>query len=165
MFDRRMGELSDRRQKSIDFRRRTMDRRGKKFFYDRTIYLTDTNAFGNMYFAQYFDIIGEAREELLKYLLGDNLPAFFQTQINILTIDTAISYKKPFYLYDDIHIEVQAEKLKKLKVYLKFILYNKNTNKLHAEAKMTLGFMKDNKPIEVPELIGNGLKLFLKSGE
>src|SRR5689334_18992697 len=90
---------TDRRKQEIDFRRRKFLRREKKFVYSREIYLSDTNAYKNVYFGKYSYILGEAREDLLEWLLQGNRE-FVDSGIGLVTVETTIKYKASLYLFD-----------------------------------------------------------------
>ena len=74
---------NDRRLTEKFFVPRQFLRREKLFIYERRIYLSDTNSFQNVYFAKYYEFLGEAREELLRYLMKENTPKFSINAKNI----------------------------------------------------------------------------------
>jgi len=142
----------DRRSQTITYDKRTRNRREGEYYYDRTVYLTDTNFFQNAYFAQYFDFIGEAREDFLMYVLGDQFEEFMGTGISISTVDTSIQYKMPLYLFDKIRIFVTVSKFSRARVYLNFKIEH-HDGRLIANSKMTIAFTLNGKVLPVPDLI------------
>lgn len=150
--------VSERRKTKTDYKRRNFNRREGIFYFERRAYLTDTNFFGNVYYAQYFDFIGEAREEYLKFMLGENFEAFMALGLGMATVDASIVYKNEILLYDDIRIEMSVDEMSKAKIYFDFKIFNIATGKPHAFAKMTVGFTKNKKPVGIPFLFSQGVK-------
>lgn len=147
-MEKRTGE---RRKVKTDYKRRNFNRREGVFYYERRAYLTDTNLYGNVYYAQYFDFIGEAREEFFKFLIGENYEAFMTLKLAMATVDASIKYKNEILLYDEIRIEVSIDEATRAKCYFDFKIFNAKTGKPHAFAKMTVGFTKDKKAIPIPD--------------
>lgn len=158
-FDRR---VDDRRKQKTDYKRRKFDRREGLFYYDREVYLTDTNAFGNTYFAQYFDFMGEAREEFLKFLIGDHLDTFMKSGVILLTVDASIKYMKPLFLFDRVRIYVSVKKLTKMKGELEFTFKNPESENIHAVAGMTVATSMGERIIPLPDLIALNAQAFIK---
>lgn len=157
-MEKRKG--TERREKKIDYKRRTLDRREKVFYYERQAYLTDTNFFQNVYFAQYFDFIGEAREDLFKFLLGEDFNSFMQTGIGISTVDTSIKYIKELHLFDRFKIFITITKIQTFKVSMSFKFVKNDSNEKIAEAEMTVCFHLNGKPIPVPDVIKERVKQY-----
>lgn len=111
-----------------------------RFTFNKTLYLTDTNALGNAYFARYFDWQGMAREEFLKRLIPDPL-AFFRSGFKILTTQAYMEYKHETSFYDEIEIEVKTAKVKKLSLDLIFIFRSKKTERIVARGYQKLAFV------------------------
>lgn len=112
----------------------------KEFIFEKTVYLTDTNLFGNTYFARYFDWQGMAREAFFKQLIGD-FNKFLQSRIKLVTIEAHIKYHHEVTLYDEVVIKVRAENIKIATVDLVFTYLNKKTSQLVAEGKQKIGFV------------------------
>ena len=100
----------------------------KEFVFEKTVYLTDTNLFGNTYFARYFDWQGMAREAFFKRLIGD-FNKFMQSRIKLVTIEAHIKYHHEVTLYDEVIIKVKADNIKVATADLIFTYLNKKTNK------------------------------------
>jgi acyl-CoA thioesterase FadM len=112
----------------------------KEFIFEKTVYLTDTNLFGNTYFARYFDWQGMAREAFFKRLIGD-VNKFMQSRIKLVTIEAHIKYHHEVTLYDEVIIKVKAENIKVATVDLVFTYLNKKTNQLVAVGRQKIGFV------------------------
>lgn len=143
----------DRRSIQTDFRRRKLDRREGVYRYPRQAYLTDTNFFQNVYFAQYFDFMGEAREDLFKHLVGEHFSSMVQGGIGLSTINCSISYKHELQPYDRFEILVRVAEIKKIRVRLTFQYVLSSTAVDCALGEMEICFTKDGEPIPVPEFV------------
>ncbi len=150
--------IADRRTKPVDYRRRKFDRRSRTFIYDREIYLSDTNAYGNVYFANFFHFIGEAREDLFQWVLGPNLPEVMQSGIVMVTVNTQMEYREPIYPFDLVQVKIRVPKMSRLKCYVEFEIVNKRNKRVHAIAKMLLGAVLNNKPVPLPKHFYNPMK-------
>lgn len=128
----------------------------KEFIFEKTVYLTDTNLYGNVYFARYFDWQGMTREAFFKKLITDH-KKFMQSGIKLITIQAAIRYHREVTLFDEIIIKVKPENIKVATVDLTFTYSNKQTNELIAEGKQKIGFVDSaGKVIPIPkELLEN----------
>lgn len=102
-----------------------------RFVFEKTIYLTDTNALGNAYFARYFDWQGMAREEFLRRLLPDPV-AFFGAGMKIFTVKAETEYKSGLALYDELQIEIRTTNIKKTSFEFIFFLRHKLDGQLAA---------------------------------
>ena len=101
----------------------------KKFVFNKIVYLCDTNAEGNVYFAKYFEWQGQAREEFVKINVP-TLLSILQSGIKLITYEAYASFKKETILYDEILIEIKTKNIKKLSLDLVFIYTNKKTGEL-----------------------------------
>ena len=128
----------------------------RDFVFEKTVYLTDTNLFGNVYFARYFDWQGMAREAFFKQMVGD-FSAFMRKGIKFVTIKASISYHHETVAFDEVIIKVRPENLKVTTVELVFTYINKKTGVLVAEGRQKIGFVdRLAKVIPIPGEIING---------
>ena len=160
-FENEMNRrVADRRVKEIDFKRRRFDRRLKTFMYQKTVHLSDTNAFGSVYFARFFDFQGETREEFLQYFMGKDLAEFINKGFGIVTIEAQNKYKVPLFVYDRIVIKLQVLKIKRTKVNVS-ITIEKISGELAAKGEQWLGFTDHNgRAIPIPEIVLRNLERF-----
>jgi acyl-CoA thioesterase FadM len=122
----------------------------KNFIFNKTLYLTDTNALGNAYFARYFDWQGMAREEFMRRIIPDPI-AFFRSGMKIFTINASMEYKAELGLYDEIEIEVKTSNIKRASFELNFSFTNKNTSALIAVGSQRLAFVgPDGRIVPIP---------------
>ncbi len=158
MLEKRTGQ---RRKISTDYKRRKYDRRTKTLLFERTAYLTDTNMFGNVYFAQYFDFQGEAREEFFKYVMGEDYSEFVGQGHGLITVEACIKYCKEIFVYDEIIIAVQLSKLKKMKAELTFTFFMKKDNSLIAKGHQQIAFSSpEGKAVPVPEIVRKNVERY-----
>lgn len=123
----------------------------KKFIFEKTVYLGDTNAYGNVYFARYFDWQGMAREEFFKQLLTD-YKKFINSGLKLITLEANVEYKTEAKLYDKIDIGVKPTNVTMTTCELLFEYTNKDTMQIIAKGKQRIGFADaKNKIVPIPE--------------
>lgn len=150
---------TDRRSVHIDLNRRNFDRRSKIFKYERSIHLTDTNAYGSVYFARFFDYQGEAREEFLKFLLGEKWEEFVSFRYGLVTVSAQCNYHAPLFLYDNLKVNIKVPTPSRTKVTMEFQLVRQNDMTQVATGQQVIGFTdSEHKPIPVPEIILSSFK-------
>lgn len=135
----------------------------KEFTLEKTVYLTDTNLYGNAYFARYFDWQGMAREEFFRQLIGDN-NNFLKLGIKFVTLEASVKYHHEVTLFDIVIIKVRPANIKITTTDLIFTYLNKKTNQMIAEGKEKIGFVDSTgKIIPIPkELVEGWLKFKTK---
>lgn len=157
-MERREGE---RRRIILDYNRRKYDRRSKTFSYERVPYLTDTNMFGNVYFAQYFDFQGEAREEFFRYVMREDYGLFAQQGYGMATIDAYLKFKKELFVYEAVIIKVRLKKLKRMKALLEFVFIRKDDSSLIADGYQQVAFIsREGQPIPIPAIVAKHAEKF-----
>lgn len=123
---------------------------GDRFVFEKTIYLTDTNALGNAYFARYFDWQGTAREEFLRWLLPDPM-GFFGTGNKFFTVKAETEYKSGLSLYDEVQIEIRTANIRAMSFDFVFLLSHKASGRLVAKGRQRFCVMgKDNRFTRIP---------------
>lgn len=133
-----------------------------RFHYEHKIYLKDTNAFQNVYFAHYFDFMGAAREEFLNHILGAQTADFMKSGISLITVDSSIKYRNSLYLYDEFKVEVTVPKISKFKIKLDFEFVNSKTGIIHANSSMTIAAGMNGSAIPIPPVMVEAIKPFVK---
>jgi len=83
----------------------------KEFVFSITVYLTDTNAFGNVFFSKYVEWQGMAREAFFREIMP-NSNYILETGTRLITKKAAIDYKHELYLYDDVEIGLKVGAVK-----------------------------------------------------
>lgn len=136
---------------------------GKEFIFEKTVYLGNTNMFGNVYFARYFDWQGEAREAFFQKTVPESLD-LFKSGIKFVTIEAFIKYNKETLVFDEVLIKVSAGNFKTTTLDLVFTYLNKKTGELIATGKQKIGFVgPNNKVIPIPEQLKSAWNKFLET--
>jgi acyl-CoA thioester hydrolase len=116
------------------------------------IYYDDTDIGGVVYYANYLKFIERARSQ--EVFFDNNLP--LRTDVGEFAIKSVqANYFAPATLGDELDIQMQLKKLNKASVILVQSIYIKE--KLIFQAESHLAFVKDMKPVKMPE---NIIKIF-----
>jgi len=134
----------------------------KKFVFEKTVYLSDTNAEGNVYFAKYFEWQGQSREEFVKTYVP-NILKLLQEGLVMITCEAHCYFLKPAFLFDQIEIEIRTSDVKKASFNLVFIFKNKNSNEVIATGIQKIAFSsKEGKLMPIPDAILKQTEFFLE---
>lgn len=134
----------------------------KEFIYEKTIYLGDTNMFGNVYFAKYFDWQGEARESFINRVLPNSI-SLFKSGIKFVTIEASMKYIKEATVFNEIILKVMVSNVKIVTFDLIFTYIKKKTGDIIATGKEKIGFVdSSNKVIPIPKEIKGAWADFIK---
>lgn len=152
-IDRRETE---RRRHLIQAKRR-FDRRTKEFYFEKTVYLSETNSFGNVYFSRYLDWTGMALETFF-YEMIPLLKELKKEGMDLTTIKLTMDYKHQAQLFDELLVIVKINRVRNKFLEVYFKLVNGINNGLIATSKQILVFTDSNKKITpVPERIREDL--------
>jgi len=133
----------------------------RTFTYEKRVYLKDTNAVGNVYFAKYFEWQGEAREDFLRRAVPNHME-LFSLGIKMITVNAWLKYEHEVRLFDEILIEISTVSLKKMSMELGFKYINKFTNEIIAIGGQKLAFANHaNALIPIPSSIRAGARTCL----
>lgn len=136
----------------------------KEFIFEKTVYLTDTNLFGNAYFARYFDWQGMAREEFFRRIVGEEQMDSMRG-IKLVTIEAHIKYHSEVTLFDEVVIKVRPDKIKTTTFNLTFTYINKKTGDIVAAGEQKIGFVDAaGRIIPIPEGLRTGWERFKSAG-
>lgn len=138
-----------------DYVRSLIKRAGKSFVYDRSVYLPDTNAEGNAYFARYFDWQGETREAYLKHgITREEYKTILRTKTRLVTVKASNEYFKPLWLFDEVRIRMTTRNIRHASLEMVFTVFNKVTGELMARGSQELAFQnRRGRLIPVPPFI------------
>ncbi len=142
-------------EKEKDQVKTLLKRIGKSFVYDRSVYLPDTNAEGNAYFARYFDWQGETREAYLKQgITREEYKAMLRTKTRLVTVKASNEYHKPSWLFDEVRIRMTTRNIRHASLEMVFTIFNKLTGELTARGFQELAFQnRRGRLIPVPPYI------------
>ena len=134
---------------------------GDQFQFEKRVYLADTNAEGNVYFAKFFDLQGMAREEFFRQNVPDHA-AIMQSGTKLITTNAWMVYKHECRLFDEIAVEVQTANLKPMSLELVFTFTNKTTRQVIGRGGQKLAFVDSSgRLIAVPASVQENAKRFL----
>jgi len=132
----------------------------KAFSFEKTVYLTDTNLYGNAYFARYFDWQGMAREEFFRQVTQE-YSEFIRSGIKFVTIEAYVRYHREVTLFDNVIIKVRPNNVQAATFELFFTYLNKKTGQLVAEGRQKIGFVNSaGKVIPIPNKLKEDWKKF-----
>ena len=154
----------DRRHQDIEFDRRCFDRRDRAFVFNKTVYLSDTNAFGNTYFAKYFEWQGMARESFFERFLVPMQfqQKFFESGIKMITVEAEQKFLSETRFTDRIEIRVKMGKVRGASAELLFLFKNRRNGKLIGRGRQMVTFANAlGKIIPLPDIIRHNLKPFM----
>ena len=134
---------------------------GKEFLFSKTVFLTDTNAEGNSYFARYFEWQGMAREDYFRHAVPDHME-IMKSGTKLITVHSWIKFEHETYLFDEVLIKVQTVSLKKMSMELGFTYVNKQTEETIAIGGQKLAFADPSGAlIPIPDSIRAGAEICL----
>jgi len=118
--------------------------------YRKIITLGDTNALGNVYFAEYFVMQGATREQWVRECVPDGLD-HLRRGLVLSTKSAHCEYRKPFYPFDITLCRMHFENLRRVSVKLVFEVFEESSAVLHAHGWQVVVF-KDahRKTCEMP---------------
>ena len=111
----------------------------REFVVRKRVYLTDTNAEGNVYFARYFDWQGQAREDFLRQAVPDHME-ILRSGTKLITVHAWLKYEHESYVFDEISVHIRTVSLKKMSMELEFTYINEATGKIIAIGGQKLAF-------------------------
>lgn len=122
----------------------------KTFVFERTAFLPDTNAEGNVYFSRFFDWQGEAREAYLKQGISpEEYRALLVSKTMMVTMNAAMEYLKMLRLFDTIYVRMTTRNIRRASLELAFAFFNGRTGELVGRGSQQLTF-QDRKGRIIP---------------
>jgi enediyne core biosynthesis thioesterase len=124
---------------------------GKIYEYRTTVTIGDTNLLQHMYFVQFFTLQGITRDLWVKEVVKGGLDSIREGLV-LITRSAQCEYKKDFFLYDKVLIQMQIRNIRGASVELFFKFYNEDTMELHAEGTNEIVFANSNHRVcRIPE--------------
>ncbi len=124
---------------------------GKTYEWRTTVTIKDTNLLQNVYFANYFDLQGHAREMWVRDCVPGAVEAMQQGLV-LVTHDATCKFHKDFYLYDEVVVRCWFDNLRHASVDMFFEFRHAGTGDVHAEGRQTIvSAGPDHKPVRAPE--------------
>ena len=156
---------AERRTSQIEFDRRCFDRRDRAFLFNKTVFLSDTNAFGNTYFAKYFEWQGMARESFFERFLVplEYQEAFLKSGIKMITVEAEHKYLSETRFTDRIEIRLKLGKVRHASAELLFTFTNRRSGRVVGRGRQIVTFANARgKLIPLPDIIRHNVKPFLR---
>jgi enediyne biosynthesis thioesterase len=127
---------------------------GKKFLYEKTVLVKQTNLFGNAYFSNFVEWQGEAREKL--FLSHPASLEFLRVNRNVLLVTHTVHHRFLSHAFfgDTIRIELTTRDIMDYTLTLVFRYYNGANNELIGEGWQKICFFDTdcNQPCKVPQI-------------
>jgi len=131
------------------------------FEFDKTVYLCDTNAEGNVYFARFFDWQGMAREEFFRRNVSNHM-YILQSGVRLITVNAWMIYQNECNLFDRVTVQVNTANLKQASLELMFTFVNSTTRKLIGHGGERLAFASsEGQLLPIPDTIRENARRFL----
>ena len=88
------------------------------FRYETRVFVADTNCFGTVYFARYFEWQGRAREAFFRSVIP-NFQQLVEQGYRLLTVEASMRYAKELRLFEALTIAIDVGELKEASVVLR----------------------------------------------
>ncbi len=126
-------------QSMIDNLSRQVSLYGPERVFRTEIFITlrQTNAFGNVYFAEYFTFQGAAREQMLVRCVPNLREEIFGKGIRLVTVDAYNKYITNAYFGDTVVAEITTREVTRVKATVNIRFRNKTTGKLIGDGYQT----------------------------
>ena len=126
----------------------------KKFIYEKTVLIKQTNLLGNTYFSNFIEWQGEAREKL--FLTHPAALAFIKEYPNILLVTHTLHHRflSNAYLGDTIRIELTTGDIMDHSFKIMFRYYSSSDGVLIGEGWQKICFLDTNvnRPCKTPQI-------------
>ena len=122
-----------------------------------TVYLSDTSCYGNVFYLIYHKWVATAKENFFLEKVQGFTNLLKEHGIRLIIFESYLKIFRELRLHDKVSVFISCSTLKKLKAHLKYVLVDKNGEKV-AEAENKLVFVnRDGKIIAIPEVIHQAL--------
>lgn len=126
----------------------------KKFLYEKSILIKQTNLFGNTYFSNYIEWQGEAREKL--FLSHPAALDFLKENLDIFLVTHTLHHEfiSNTFFGDKLRIELTTKNILDYSFVINFQYFNNQTNQLVGKGWQKICFINrvSNQPCKVPQL-------------
>lgn len=131
------------------------------FEFEKTVYLCDTNAEGNVYFARFFEWQGMSREEFFRKNVPNHVQ-ILQSGVRLITVNAWMIYQNECTLFDKVIIQVNTARLKQASLELMFTFVNASRRQLVGHGGERLAFAaSDGELLPIPHTIRENARRFL----
>ena len=130
------------------------------FHYDTRVFVADTNCFGTVYFARYFEWQGRAREVFFRAALP-NFPALMDAGYRLLTVEATMRYVRELRLADALTIEVEVLWLHATTLALRLAFFRDPDEPVGLGHQRLVLTARDGRPVKIPDDLRQRLQPFL----
>jgi len=128
--------------------------------HELTPYLKDSNAYGNIYFARYFEWQGMCREKWFSECICPNM---FELKGSLVTRSAYNDYVAAIMPFQKVRCELSTRKIKPTSFELIFHFYDAQTNKLLSRGGQKIAMVEagGKKLLKFPEEILNKVRYYV----
>lgn len=127
----------------------------KPFIFNKTVYLPDTNAEGNVYFSRYFDWQGQTREAYLKAgITKEEYFGMIKARVRLVTVKASMEFYRMAWLFDEITVKMTTRNIRHASLEMVFLFVNQATNEILGQGVQQLAFQdRKGRLIAIPSFI------------
>jgi acyl-CoA thioester hydrolase len=130
------------------------------FRYDTRVFVADTNCFGTVYFARYFEWQGRAREAFFRAVLP-TFKELMEAGYRLLTVKAVMRYRRELRLFDPLTITLEILELRQTTLLLRFSLFRGEQEPVGAGHQRLVLTDRDGRPVKIPDDVRHRLAPFL----
>lgn len=133
------------------------------FRYETRVFVADTNCFGTVYFARYFEWQGRAREAFFRSALP-NFQALVDAGYRLLTVKAMMRYRRELRLFDPLTISIEILELRLTTLLLRFSFFRGKQEPIGVGHQRLVLTDRDGRPVKIPDDVRHRLQPFLVGG-
>lgn len=120
------------------------------FRYETRVFVADTNCFGTVYFARYFEWQGKAREAFFRAVLP-NFQALMEAGYRLLTVEASMHYAKELRLFEALTIAIDVVELREASVALRLAFLRDQEEPVGLGRQRLVLTDRDGRPTPIPD--------------
>ena len=132
----------------------------ESFRYDTRVFVADTNCFGTVYFARYFEWQGRAREAFFRAVVP-NFQELLDAGYRLLTVKALMRYRKELCLFDPLTITIEILELHHTTVVLHFTFFRDEREPIGIGRQRLVLTDREGQPVKIPEDVRQRLQAYL----
>jgi acyl-CoA thioesterase FadM len=130
------------------------------FRYDTSVFIADTNCFGTVYFARYFEWQGRVREMFFRSVVP-NFLELMDAGYRLLTVEASMRYVKELPYAEWLTIELDVEALQATSLALRFTFLRGRDEPVGLGHQRLVLTDRQGTPVKIPEDVRRRLEPFL----
>ena len=120
------------------------------FRYDTRVFVADTNCFGTVYFARYFEWQGRAREVFFRAVVP-NFQELMDAGYRLLTVKAVMRYRRELHLFDPLTITLEVLELRQTTVVLHFTFFRGEREPIGMGRQRLVLTDRQGTPVKIPD--------------